>query len=36
MVKDNKGKVLWKKCHMTIDIDSLLIMEWLITKGNLY
>ena len=25
-----------RKCHMTIDIDSLLIMEWMVTKGNLH
>ena len=24
------------KCHMTIDVDSLLTMEWLVTKGNLH
>ena len=25
-----------RKCHMTLDVDSLLIMEWIITKGNIH
>ena len=25
-----------KKCHMTLDADSLLIVEWLVTKGNIH
>ena len=25
-----------RKCHMTLDVDSLIIMEWKITKGNIH
>ena len=36
MVKDYKGMVRWKKMPYGIDIDSLLIMEWLVTRGNMH
>jgi transposase len=34
--KTTKGWSYGRKCHMSIDIDSLIIMEWLITKGNMH
>jgi len=34
--KTTKGWSYGRKCHMTIDVDSLIIMEWMITKANLY
>ena len=34
--KTTKGWSYGRKCHMTLDIDSLLIMEWLVTKGNIH
>ena len=34
--KTTKGWSYGRKCHMTLDIDSLLIMEWLITRGNIH
>ena len=34
--KTTKGWSYGRKCHMTIGIDSLLIIEWMITKGNLH
>ena len=34
--KTTKGWSYGRKCHMTIDIDSLQIIEWMVTKGNLH
>ncbi|AGO61205.1 hypothetical protein FACI_IFERC00001G1225 [Ferroplasma acidarmanus Fer1] len=34
--KTTKGWSYDRKCHMAIDVDSLLIMEWLFTKGNMH
>ncbi len=34
--KTTKGWSYGRKCHMTLDIDSLLIMDWLITRGNIH
>ena len=34
--KTTKGWSYGRKCHMTIDVDSLLIMEWLVTMGNMH
>ncbi len=34
--KTTKGWSYGRKCHMTLDADSLLIMDWLITKGNIH
>ena len=34
--KTTNGWFYGRKCHMTIDIDSLLIMDLMITKGNLH
>ena len=34
--KTTKGWSYGRKCHMTLDIDSLLIMDWIITKGNIH
>ena len=34
--KTTKGWSYGRKCHMTLDVDSLLIMEWMITKGNIH
>ena len=31
-----KGWSYGRKYHMAIDVDSLIIMEWLVTKGNMY
>ena len=34
--KTTEGWSYGRKCHMTLDIDSLLIMEWIVTKGNIH
>ena len=34
--KTTKGWSYGRKCYMTIDVDFLIIMEWMVTKGNLY
>ncbi len=34
--KTTKGWSYGRKCHMTLDIDSLLIMDWIVTKGNIH
>ena len=34
--KTTKGWSYGRKCHMTLDIDSLLIMEWIVTRGNIH
>ncbi len=34
--KTTKGWSYGRKCHMTLDVDSLLVMDWLITKGNIH
>jgi len=34
--RTTKGWSYGRKCHMTLDVDSLLIMEWMITKGNIH
>ena len=34
--KTTKGWTYGRKCHMTLDIDSLLIMDWIVTKGNIH
>ena len=34
--KTTKGWSYGRKCHVTMDVDSLLIMEWKITKGNIH
>jgi hypothetical protein len=34
--KTTKGWTYGRKCHMSLDIDSLLIMDWIITKGNIH
>ncbi len=34
--KTTKGWSYGRKCHMAIDVDSLLIMEWMVTKGNMH
>ena len=34
--KTTKGWSYGRKCHMTLDVDSLLIMGWLITRGNIH
>ncbi len=31
-----KGWTYGRKCHMSVDADSLLIMDWIITKGNMH
>ena len=31
-----RGWSYGRKCHMTLDADSLLIVEWLVTKGNIH
>ena len=34
--KATKGWSYCRKCHTTLDVDSLLIMEWKITRGNVH
>ena len=34
--KTTKGWSYGRKCHMSIDIDSLLINEWILTRGNVH
>ena len=34
--KTTKGWAYGRKCHMSLDIDSLMIMDWIITKGNMH
>ena len=34
--KTTKGWSYGRKCHMAIDVDSLIIMEWMVTKGNMH
>ena len=34
--KTTKGWSYGRKCHMTLDIDSLMIMDWLVTRGNIH
>ncbi len=34
--KTTKGWSYGRKCHMSIDVDSLLINEWIITSGNVH
>ncbi len=34
--KTTKGWSYGRKCHMSLDIDSLLIMDWLVTRGNMH
>ena len=34
--KTTKGWSYGRKCHMTVDVDSILIMDWKITKGNIH
>jgi hypothetical protein len=34
--KTTKGWTYGRKCHMSLDIDSLMIMDWIITKGNIH
>ena len=31
-----KGWSYGRKCHMSIDVDSLLINEWILTRGNIH
>ena len=32
--KTTKGWSYGRKCHMSLDIDSLLIIDWIVTRGN--
>jgi len=34
--KTTKGWSYGRKCHMSLDIDTLLIMDWLVTRGNMH
>ena len=34
--KTNRGWSYGRKCHMAIDVDSLLIMKWFVAKGNMH
>lgn len=34
--KTTKGWTYGRKCHTTLDIDSLMIIDWIITKGNMH
>ncbi|WMT53055.1 transposase [Ferroplasma acidiphilum] len=34
--KTTRGWSYGRKCHMAIDVDSLIIMEWFVTKGNMH
>ena len=34
--KTIKGWSYGRKCHMAIDVDSLIIMDWMVTKGNMH
>ncbi len=34
--KTTKGWTYGRKCHMSLDIDSLLVMDWLVTRGNMH
>jgi hypothetical protein len=34
--KTTKGWSYGRKCHMTLDVDSFLIMEWFVTRGNIH
>ena len=34
--KATKGWPYGRKCHMAMYEDSLLIMEWIITRGNIH
>ena len=31
-----KGRTYGRKCYISLDIDSLMIMDWLVTKGNIH
>ena len=34
--KTTKGWSYGRKCHISLDINSLLIMEWIVSNGNVY
>ncbi|WP_156778494.1 transposase [Thermoplasma acidophilum] len=34
--KKTKGYSYGKKCHMSLDVYSHLIMEWIFTRGNIH
>ena len=34
--KTTKGWSYGRKCHVSMDVDSLMIMEWMITRGNIH
>jgi hypothetical protein len=34
--KTTKGWSYGRKCHITLDVDALLIMDWKITRGNIH
>ncbi len=34
--KTTKGWTYGRKCHMSLDVDSLLIIYWLVTRGNMH
>ena len=34
--KTTKGWSYGRKCHLTLDIDSLIVMDWIVTKGNIH
>ncbi|WP_287950652.1 transposase [Acidiplasma sp.] len=34
--KTTKGWSYGRKCHMALDVDTLIIMEWIVTKGNIH
>ncbi|GGM76587.1 hypothetical protein GCM10007108_13330 [Thermogymnomonas acidicola] len=34
--KTTKGWTYGRKCHMSLDVDSLLVMDWIVTRGNMH
>ncbi|MFG1556081.1 MAG: transposase [Thermoplasmataceae archaeon] len=34
--KTTRGWTYGRKCHMSLDIDSRLVMDWLVTKGSIH
>ncbi|MGP6239872.1 transposase, partial [Cuniculiplasma sp. SKW4] len=34
--KTSKSKSYGRKCHVAMDIDSLIVQDWVVTKGNIH
>jgi hypothetical protein len=36
LLKSTKGWSYGRKCHVSMDTDSLIVLDWIVTKGNLH